>query len=272
LHFLMTATKVAGMSDTQMQVDELIEKVRMTLDDLIREIQAMFPDEPLRQLASAVEVAVTVGQVGDHLVSHFIDVSRSAGESWAAIGARLGISRQAVQKRYSSPAGSGDGKLPAVFEKMVNPGRRAIVAAERESLRRHVGYIGTEHLLLGVVTKPECVGARALAACGSGPQIVTAAINGRVGLPGEPAPGAGRVPFTNKAKSVLDHAIRESVRLGHDFVGTGHLALGCLTVSGGMAGEVLANLGVSYDDLRKAVTELAPEEQPPAPVGDHSAA
>jgi hypothetical protein len=253
------------MSDTQSQVDDLIEKVRASLDDLIGEVQTLFPADQLAQLAQAVEVSAVIGQVGDHLVSHFIEEARGAGESWAAIGERLGISRQAVQKRYAAPPGGGG---PAIFATMVNPGRRAVVAAQSEALRRATGYIGTEHLLLGVVTDPDCVGAQALAACGSGPQAVTAAVNGRIGVwvDGAP-PGAGHVPFSGKAKSVLEHALRESMRLGHDFVGTGHLALGCLTVKDGLAAELLTNLGVRYDDLRRAVTELSPAEQPhPASV------
>jgi Clp amino terminal domain, pathogenicity island component len=255
------------MPDMQPKIDELIEKVRTSLDDLIREIQAVFPADPLQQLAAAVEVSATVGQVGDHLVSHFIDVARGAGESWAAIGDRLGISRQAVQKRYAGPAGPGGRKLPAVFEQMVNPGRRAIVASQGEALRRQTGYIGTEHLLLGIVTDPECVGARALAACGSSAETVTAAINGRIGIPPAVLPagatvGSGHVPFSGKGKSVLEHAQRESVRLGQDFIGTGHLALGCLTVQDGLAAEILGNLGVGYEDLRREVTELGLAEQP----------
>jgi hypothetical protein len=251
------------MAETQAQVDELIEQVRMSLDDLIRDIHASFPTEPLMQLAGAVDVSSTLGQVGDHLVSHFIDEARSSGESWAAIGERLGISRQAVQKRYAG-ASSGGGKLPPVYEKMVNPGRRAIVAAQREAIRRRAGYIGTQHILLGVVVEPECAGAKALATCGTGPQIVTAAVNGRIGVPGEePGQAEGHVPFTANGKSVLEHALRESVRLGHDFVGTAHLALACVTVKDGMAAEILTNLGVRYEDLRRAVAELAPAEQPP---------
>jgi hypothetical protein len=258
------ATSVSVMAGTQAKIDALIEQVRISLDDLIREIHASFPTQPLMQLAGAVEVSSTLGQVGDHLVSHFIDEARSSGESWAAIGDRLGISRQAVQKRYAA-AGSAGGKLPPVYEKMVNPGRRAIVAAQREAIRRRAGYIGTEHILLGVVTEPACAGAKALAACGTGPQIVTAAVNGRIGVPGEePEHADGHVPFTANGKAVLEHTLRESVRLGHDFVGTAHLALACVTVKDGVAAEILTNLGIRYDDLRLAVAELAPAEQPPS--------
>ena len=93
------------------------------------------------------------------------------------------------------------------------------------------------------------------------PQVVAAAINGRVGVPtGEPS--TDNLPFTPGGKSVLEHAVRESVRLGHDYVGTGHLALGCLTVKDGLAAEILGNLGVTYDELRAAVVDFAPADPP----------
>jgi hypothetical protein len=87
----------------------LVVELRMSLDDLIREIQAVFPADHLWRLTAAVEVSGAIGQVGDHLVSHFIDEARGSGQSWAAIGERLGISRQAVQKRYATASG-GDGR------------------------------------------------------------------------------------------------------------------------------------------------------------------
>ncbi len=254
--------ELANVSETQPEIADLIEQIRVSLDDLIKEVHALYPTpEPLEQLAASVQIAATIGQVGDHLVSFFIDEARSAGESWGAIGERLGISRQAVQKRYAPPANATAGKHPAIFEKMVKEGKRAVVHAQHQARRRQSGYIGTEHLLLAIVEEPDCAGARSLAACGAPPQVVAAAVNGRIGVPGgEPLPDL--LPFTPKGKSVLEHALRESVRLGHDFVGTGHLALACVTVKDGMAAEILANLGVRYDDLRRSVVDLAPSEEP----------
>jgi hypothetical protein len=93
--------------------------------------------------------------------------------------------RQAVQKRYASQSGAEGSN--AFFDKFVNDAKRVIVHAQEEARRRGVGYIGTEHLLLGVADEPECTGARSLARCGAGAQVVTAAVNGRIGVPsGEP--------------------------------------------------------------------------------------
>jgi Clp amino terminal domain, pathogenicity island component len=234
---------------------------QLRLDDLIERVRSRHP-AALDRVAGAVETAGELSQLGDHLVGFFIDEARGAGESWAAIGERLGISRQAVQKRYAPQAGDADPKrLPTVYAKMVNDGKRVVVHAQEEARRRRAGFISTEHFLLGLADEPECVGARSLARCGAVPQVVAAAVNGRIGVPaGEPRTDA--LPFTPDGKAVLEHAARESVRLGHDYVGTGHLALGCLTVSGGLAAEVLGNLGVTYDELRAAVVELAPADPP----------
>jgi hypothetical protein len=234
----------------------------LSLDSIIEQTRGLHPaSRPLDRVADAVELAAGISQLGDHLVNFFIDEARGAGESWAAIGERLGLSRQAVQKRYATPAGEAAPKLPGVYAKMVNDGKRAVVHAQEEARRRQTGYIGTEHLLLGVAAEPECVGAKSLAQCGAAPQIIIGAINGRIGVPsGEPR--TDKLPFTPKGKAVLEHALRESARLGHDYVGTGHLALGCLTVKDGLAAEILTNLGVTYDDLRQAVVTLAPADPP----------
>jgi hypothetical protein len=247
------------MPEKQFTVDKVLERVRVSLDGLILEIRNSAPDgDALDRLAAAVQVSEALGQVGDHLVSFFIDDARTAGESWAAIGEKLGISRQAVQKRYTAAAAHRQ-RMPLVYEKMTGDGRRAVVRAQDEARRRQSGYIGTEHLLLGIAAYPECTGGRALAACGAPAETVVAAVNGRIGVP----TGAARTenyPFTGKGKSVLEHALRESVRLGHDFVSSGHLALGCSTVRDGIAAEILGNLGVHYDELRSAVAGLVASE------------
>jgi ATP-dependent Clp protease ATP-binding subunit ClpA len=138
---------------------------------------------------------------------------------------------------------------------MVPEGKFVIVHAQQEARRRQADYIGTEHLLLGIVAEPAATGARALSECGATPEIIAAAVNGRIGLPSG-KPRTDKLPFTRSAKSVLEHALRESLRLGHDYIGTEHLALACLTVPQGIVPELLRNLGVSYENLRAVVRNL----------------
>jgi ATP-dependent Clp protease ATP-binding subunit ClpA len=157
--------------------------------------------------------------------------------------------------RRATPTNDDDTRKGyAFFERMVPPAKHVIVNAQEQARRRRQGYIGTEHLLLGLTSEPADIGARALARCGAPVGVVVAAVNGRIGVPaGEPLPD--KLPFTSKAKAVLEHALRESVRLGHDYVGTGHLALACLTVQDGLSAELLGNLGVTYEALREAVAQ-----------------
>jgi hypothetical protein len=229
----------------------------LTLDSMIARVRSDRPHgSALDRVAGAVDLAATANQLADHLVGYFIDEARRDGVSWAAIGDRLGLTRQAVQKRYAAPAEEVVGKGHAFFDRTTPAGKHVIVNAQEQARRRGSEYIGTEHLLLGLTAEPDDVGAQALARCGAPPEVLIAAINGRIGVPaGEPR--TEKLPFTPKAKSVLEHAIRECARLRHYHVGTGHLALGCLTVSDGLAAEVLRNLGLTYESLREAVVGLS---------------
>ncbi len=235
-----------------------------SLDSLIEQIRVHHPyatSGPLERVMDAAETATAVSQLGGHLVDFFIDEARRDGESWAAIGERLGISRQAVQKRYAARPSDADPKRPSVFDAMANDGKRVVKQSEEEARSRRSGHRGTEHFLLAIAAESESVGARSLTLCGAPPPVIVAAINGRIGVPsGEPS--TGKIPPTPDGSAVLEHALRESVRLGHDYVGTGHLALGCLTVQDGLAAEILNNLGVTYNDLRQAVIKLAPTDAP----------
>ncbi|MGH3497570.1 MAG: Clp protease N-terminal domain-containing protein [Nocardioidaceae bacterium] len=199
----------------------------------------------------------------EHLVGYFVDAARRTGTSWAEVGQHLGVSRQAVQKRYATPEIERDGKRPGYFDRMVPAGKHTIVIAQDQAQHRHARRIGTEHLLLGLCGKPDATGALALARCDAPPATITAAINGRIGLPsGEKE--TEKLPFSPAGQRVLQHALREALRLEHDYVGTGHLALGCLTVTEGTASEVLVNLGVGYEALRDAVRDLSAAEHRPA--------
>jgi hypothetical protein len=235
-----------------------------TLDTLILHVQRLHPDGgALQRLDDALETAATVSGLTEHLVGYFVDEARRTGTTWAEVGQHLGVSRQAVQKRYAASEIDRSGKHPGYFDRMVSAGKRAIVIAQEQARHRHAHRIDTEHLLLGICGEPEATGALALARCDVPPDTITAAINGRIGLPSAEKE-AEKLPFSPAGQRVLQHALREALRLGHDYVGTGHLALGCLTVTEGTASEVLANLGVTYDALRDAVKDLSADQHRPA--------
>ena len=160
-------------------------------------------------------------------------------------------------RRYAAQSTDAD----PIFDKMANDAKRAVKQAEEEARSRRSDHIGSEHFLLGIASEPETVGARSLALCAARPQIIVAAINRRTGVPGG-EPRTGTIPIRPSGTAVLEYALRESARLGHDYVGTGHLALGCLTASDGLAAGILNNLGVTYNDLRQAVAKFAPADPP----------
>jgi hypothetical protein len=161
--------------------------------------------------------------------------------------------------RSAAPASDVD----MIFGRMANDAKRAVKQSEEEARNRRSDHIGiaSEHLLLGIAAEPETVGARSLSLCGATPEIIIAAINQHVGVPGSEHQ-TGTVPITPSGTAVIEHAMRESAHLGHGYVGTGHLAMGCLTSCDGLAAKVLNNLGVTYNDLRQAVIELAPTNPP----------
>jgi ATP-dependent Clp protease ATP-binding subunit ClpC len=142
-----------------------------------------------------------------------------------------------------------------MFERFTDRARRVVVQAQEESVRLNHSYIGTEHLLLGVLREDEGVAA-ALAALEVGldpARELVAEIVGR----GRQAP-SGHIPFTPRAKKVLELSLREALRLGHPYIGPEHILLGLLTEGQGVAVEVLRVLGAPPERVRAQVLELVP--------------
>ena len=193
--------------------------------------------------------AVVAATIGCHAL---IDEARTAGASWAAVGEHLGLSRQAVQKRYGPEPEASKPRRPDVFSRMTPGALFVITHARSEAQSRQSDVIGVEHLLLGLVAEPESTGARALAHCGAPPATITAAINGRIGLPSG-KPRTDEPPFTPHAKAVLERSRREALRLHSNDIGTDHLVLACLAGPGGLVLDLLHNLGVTYDSLRETI-------------------
>ena len=124
-----------------------------------------------------------------------------------------------------------------MFERFTDRARRVVVQAQEESRRLNHSYIGTEHLLLGVLREDEGVAAEALASLQVGLDPAREQVAEIVGR-GEQAP-SGHIPFTPRAKKVLELSLRESVRLGHPYIGPEHILLGLIAEGHGVAVEVL---------------------------------
>jgi len=153
-----------------------------------------------------------------------------------------------------------------VFERFTQSARRVIVLAQEEAGLLDHNYIGTEHLLLGLVAEGEGVGARGLGALGIQLPSIRSEVEKTVGR-GKTMP-AGQIPFTPRAKKVLELSLLEARELGDQHIGTEHLLLGLVREGEGVAVQVMRTLGVNADDVRRTVITIlsGDPERPPGPL------
>jgi Clp amino terminal domain, pathogenicity island component/ClpX C4-type zinc finger len=154
-----------------------------------------------------------------------------------------------------------------VFERFTDRARRVVVLAQEEARLLNHNYIGTEHLLLGLIHERDGVGARALASLGVSLAAARARVGEIIGTGGQ-AP-SGHIPFTPRAKKVLELSLREAMQLGHDHIGTEHVLLGIVREGEGVAAHVLVQLGADLSSVRQRVVELlsgAAGEEPTIPA------
>jgi ATP-dependent Clp protease ATP-binding subunit ClpA len=141
-----------------------------------------------------------------------------------------------------------------VFERFTDRARRVVVLAQEESRRLNHNFIGTEHILLGLIQEREGVAAQALGALGIRLEAVRARVEEVVGR-GESTP-SGHIPFTPRAKKVLELSLREALQFGHNYIGTEHLLLGLIREGDGVAATVLVGLGADLESVRQKVVQL----------------
>ena len=141
-----------------------------------------------------------------------------------------------------------------MFERFTERARKVVVLAQEEARHFNHNYIGTEHLLLGLLREDEGVAARALASLNVTLDEVREQVESIVGY-GEEGTG-GQAPFTPRSKKVLELALREALQLGHNYIGTEHILLGLVRESEGVAARVLNNLDVDPDKVRREVVRM----------------
>lgn len=141
-----------------------------------------------------------------------------------------------------------------MFERFDEPARLAVVRAQEEARRVNQSYIGTEHLLLGVMDVGNSIAREALTALGADPKDVRRDVEQIIGR--GPEPPSGHIPFSPRCKKVLELSVREASQLGHEFAGTGHILLSLLREGSGVAGRVLSGRGIDLDRLQAQVSQL----------------
>jgi ClpA/ClpB-like protein len=141
-----------------------------------------------------------------------------------------------------------------MFERFTDRARRVVVLAQEEARMLNHNYIGTEHLLLGLIREADGVAAKALESLGISLDAVRQQVEEIIGQ-GQQAP-TGHIPFTPRAKKVLELALRESQQLGHNYIGTEHILLGLIREGDGVAAQVLVRLGADLNRVRQQVIQL----------------
>ncbi|MHB8513083.1 MAG: ATP-dependent Clp protease ATP-binding subunit [Actinomycetota bacterium] len=141
-----------------------------------------------------------------------------------------------------------------MFERFTDRARRVVVLAQEEARMLNHNYIGTEHILLGLIHEGEGVAAKALESLGISLEAVRQQVEEIIGQ-GQ-TPPTGHIPFTPRAKKVLELSLREALQLGHNYIGTEHILLGLIREGEGVAAQVLVKLGADLNKVRQQVIQL----------------
>jgi hypothetical protein len=211
------------------------------LDDLIDAIKKVHSDA-LEQLSDAVIAADHLGDVADHLIGHFVDQARRSGASWTDIGRSMGVTKQAAQKRFvpKVPGEPSDLDPSQGFGRFTPRARNVVMAAQNEARSARNDEIRPDHLVLGLLSEPDGLAARAIAAQGVPLETVRQAVTAT--LPPAVDQVSELIPFDAQARKALELTFREALRMGHNYVGTEHILLALLELEDGSG--VLAGLGV----------------------------
>ena len=226
------------------------------LDDLIEHVRNLDPQgDALTHLRDAVLAAQEVGELADHLIGHFVDQARRSGASWTDIGQSMGVSKQAAQKRFvpREPVDALSQLRDQVFGRYTLRAKHVVSAAEDEARKARNTEIDAAHLVLGLLHEPEALAWRAVDKQGVTVQQVRDAVV--AALPPAAPELPDRLPFSAASKKALELAVREALRLGHNYIGTEHLLLALLRDRQ----PALVELGVDRDRAEEDIKAMLAE-------------
>jgi ATP-dependent Clp protease ATP-binding subunit ClpA len=252
-----------------------------TLQELIETVRAdAGSDQPLDQLVAAAAAAADLEETTDALLGYFVDRCRRDGRSWSEISNALGVTKQAVHKRFA-PALAAHifAATPApTFERFTDRARHVVAASRQLALSLGADAVGTEHQLLALFAEPEGIAGRTLAAMNVTEDSVRAALStarhdehaqdaGQGVAGGQPTVGqaaaepasqsADRIPpYSDDAKLALRDALTVALEFGHNYIGTEHLLLGLYRNADSTAAWILGEAGALESRARTHVTNL----------------
>ncbi|MBM7366519.1 Clp protease N-terminal domain-containing protein [Gordonia hydrophobica] len=222
------------------------------LDDLIAAIKKVH-DDPLDQLADAVLASDHLGEVSDHLIGHFVDQARRTGASWTQIGTSMGVSKQAVAKRFSpKDPGTGDDLDPRQgFNNFTPRARNVAAAAHNHAKATGSAEVTPLHLLLGLLDDRDSLAVTLLTKLGADGDALTSAAKAALPRAGETPE---LIPYDADARKVLELTFRQSLRLGHNYIGTEHIVLALLEVENGSG--PLSDAGITSIGFEEQLVEI----------------
>ncbi len=148
-----------------------------------------------------------------------------------------------------------------MFERFTSRARRVLVLAQEEARMLEHNYVGTEHILLGLIHEGQGVAAKSLESLGISLAAVRQQVEEIIGRGPGPEALSGHIPFTPRAKKVLELSLREALQLGHSYIGTEHILLGLMREGDGVGAQVLRGLGVDMNRARQQIIHLTHDRQ-----------
>lgn len=248
-----------------------------TLQGLIDAVrQDAGTDDPISQLAVAAATASELEETTDALLGHFVERCRQDGRSWSEISGAMGVTKQAVHKRFGAQADQVIAAIPTpTLERFTDRARHVLTASRQAATAAHQASVGSDHILIGLFAEPNGIAAKVLAAMKVSPEAVQAAAANGAPESG-PAVAAGRAEgkpasaaadsaaatpaelaraFTPAAGAVLRDAVAVALRFGHNYIGTEHLLLGIYRGPDSNAARILAELGAREATAQARVAE-----------------
>jgi ATP-dependent Clp protease ATP-binding subunit ClpA len=221
-------------------------------------------DDSLGLLVAASATAAQLEDTTDALLGHFVDRCRADGRSWSEISAALGVTKQAVHKRFATAVAAHlIAAIPApTLERFTDRARHVVAAATEEAGNLGEQTVGSQHILLGLFAEPGGLAGRALTAMNVSQEHVRAAVSAArepgAGAPATPAQSTGQAAptFADDAKRALRDALAVALELGHNYIGTEHLLLGLYRNEGSLAARILAEADARESAARAHIMEM----------------
>ena len=237
-----------------------MDRQPVRLDDLISYVKSQ-DGTALDHVSAAMRISEHLGELADHLIGHFVDQARKAGASWTEIGQSMGVTKQAAQKRFvpkaadwpvpPDEAGYHEALTEAFrahpFSRFTPRAKHSVSAAAEEARERRHDHVLPEHIALGLLHEPEGLAAKAIEALGVPVDSARDALAGTLPAAAADEPVTGQVPFSPRTKKMVHLAVREALKLGHNYIGTEHLLLSVLVYEEGSGGGPLTGLGITRE-------------------------